>query len=128
MILKLKLPYEPIDDVVFWYFDKYGVYYVKPRYSLAVQLRDSATVGSLVGVSKVWHLIWTLQVPPKVKIFLWLVLHDVLSTKVNLASCSLCGFSGKTFMQALFYCAFAQRVWRDTIFADLVFCDVSNNC
>lgn len=121
---------------MFWHFDKYGVYYVKSRYSLAVQLRDSAAAGSLVGVSKVWHLIWTLQVPPKVKIFLWLVLHDVLPTKVNLAnrkvlsaaSCSLCGFSGKTFMQALFYCAFAQRVWRDTIFADLVFCDVSNNC
>lgn len=84
LILTLKLPSEPKDDAVFWHFDKCGMYTVKSGYHLAIQLRDSAIAGSSVGVSKGWNLIWTLQVPLKVKIFLWRVLYNVLPTKVNL--------------------------------------------
>lgn len=126
LILTLKLPSEHKDDAVFWHFDKCSMYIVKSGYHLAMQLRDSATAGLSVGVSKGWNLIWTLQVPAKVKIFLCRILDNVLPTKVNLvirkvlsdASCSLCGSLCETLMHALFHCAFAQKVWRETIFAD----------
>ncbi|KAL8527961.1 hypothetical protein ACS0TY_005683 [Phlomoides rotata] len=65
-----------------WRFTKTGCFTVTSGYKDALSLDDSPTDGS--EDRKLWDLVWKLQVIPKIKFFIWKVLHNILSTSLNL--------------------------------------------
>lgn len=69
--------------------------------------------------SKVWKLLWFLQIPPKVKHFFWRACRDLLPGRGNLhkkipeisAICPCCGEETETVVHALLKCTVAISAW-----------------
>ena len=66
-----------------WEPERHGCYSVESAY----RLLDEARIGEAVGLeadgsgSSVWGKIWKLQIPPKVKVFWWRVIHEFLPSR-----------------------------------------------
>ena len=68
---------------------------------------------------KWWKMIWAMNVPPKVKSFLWRACSNILPTRENLRRrkvqvderCELCRQQPKTRAYLLWECPFARNVW-----------------
>ncbi|KAL5574849.1 hypothetical protein UlMin_016548 [Ulmus minor] len=66
--------------------------------------------------------LWGLGIPPKVKVFWWRVIHNILPTSFNLRAkhvpanpcCGLCGYSVDTTVHTLFLCPFIKPIWNNT--------------
>lgn len=70
------------------------------------------------SVNEGWMMVWMLNVPERVRTFMWLLKHDRLLTNLSKsrkgmgsAMCNLCGSSCKTTMHALRDCASARKMW-----------------
>nr|XP_017256449.1 PREDICTED: uncharacterized protein LOC108226007 [Daucus carota subsp. sativus] len=69
---------------------------------------------------RIWSLIWSLKVPPKIRIFLWKIQWGVLPTKSLLHSrmpdlnpmCVKCGNRVETLNHLLWECEVAKWVWK----------------
>lgn len=70
-ILKIILPKSPRPDGQLWAFDKHGNYSVKSGYQVALRLKFPDCPSSSKRNSSEWHAIWKLDIPEKVKIFMW---------------------------------------------------------
>ncbi|KAM7507375.1 hypothetical protein LguiA_017828 [Lonicera macranthoides] len=78
-ILSVTLPIQRVDDKWIWWLDKYGKYSVKSGYT---ELLKNHTPSSAHQLN--WSSVWNLEIPPKIKNFLWCVLTNSLPTKVAL--------------------------------------------
>ena len=75
-----------VDDNILWHYEMSGVFSVKSGYRL---LRGSSLVPSCSGLCSSiswWKWFWKLNVPSKIKIFLWKACNNWFPTRVNLAS------------------------------------------
>ena len=101
--------------------EKDGVYSLKSGYK---GLRDEARREEALGSNSMtktgfWSSIWKLQVPGKVKHFLWEACLNSLPTKQSLMKrmvpsdpvCHLCRTCTKDTMHALWGCVAAKQVW-----------------
>ena len=87
-ILKLRVNPD-MEDRHACHFDKKGLFSVKSAYKLAVQRRENemgrnaARSESLpVGNSGFrWDKIWGMEVPNKVKMFIWRLVHNSLAVR-----------------------------------------------
>ena len=112
-------PQDPHDKII-WDGAKFREYTVKSGYSLLKQqIRVEVGEPSNPNSSKaLWRAIWTTNIPNKIKVFNWRVLHNILSTKVNLFerkitstySCELCEEEPETSIHVLWTCSEAQSV------------------
>ena len=67
----------------------------------------------------IWIAVWTAQVIPKVRIFMWRLIQNIIPSAGNLrgkgiqadANCCVCGHSGETSYHAMFGCTLSQAVW-----------------
>lgn len=65
-----------------------------------------------------WNAVWKANVPPKIKVFVWKVNHNILPIKVNLAakgvrlelSCDVCNGASETVEHILVDCSLARAV------------------
>jgi hypothetical protein len=103
-VLKIRLTDRGDEDCIAWHYEKSGLFTVRSAYKLALK-RDQANrwqVGSSSradGSRKVYNEIWTVHVPPKVRIFVWKFALDGLATQCNRkcrtltddATCRICG-------------------------------------
>ncbi|KAL5541596.1 hypothetical protein UlMin_009306 [Ulmus minor] len=72
-----------------------------------------------------WKALWNASIPPKVKVFWWRAIHDILPTSWNLrshyipadASCALCGYGMETTSHSLFLCPLMKPFWKSTLWA-----------
>lgn len=72
-----------------------------------------------IDTSSTWQKLWKINVPIKVKTFLWRVLTNCLPTRVNLRSkmlqidviCPFCGTEAETTEHSLIHCLFARTCW-----------------
>ena len=113
-------PQDPHDKII-WDGAKFREYTVKSGYSLLKQqIRVEVGEPSNPNSSKaLWRAIWTANIPNKIKVFNWRVLHNILSTKVNLFerkisskySCELCEEEPEIDIHVLWICSEAQSVW-----------------
>jgi hypothetical protein len=70
-------------------------------------------------VNPLWDMVWKLQVPGKVKIFLWKALHVIVHRMTILAArhikvhpqCALCRVGPKDMKHLLFSCIWDRQVW-----------------
>lgn len=67
-----------------------------------------------------WKHIWKLQIPPKIRLFLWSLSHDALPTKTNLFHrhiildiiCPLCSTdAAETTVHTFLYCQWTAAIW-----------------
>lgn len=111
------------EDKRFWIYDKKGKYTVKTGYwSIFNKVHQDDTQSDptcSAPKSTIWSNIWNLKIPPKVKMFLWRVLHDIIPTEVNLyrhhvpnnPRCALCGYYWSNTSHALFFCQEIKKLW-----------------
>jgi hypothetical protein len=103
------------DDLKFWPYSKYGHYSVASAYDL---LTDVANVTA----DATWKKIWSLQIPERIRSFIWLLKHGRLLTnfrksKMSLGSpfCSFCGDVIETELHVLRDCPSCMNVWLNIV-------------
>lgn len=77
LILSLPFSSRRCDDVWLWLDDVKGFYSVKSGYKLSMRNHVSTSDPSDVK----WDLIWKLNIPTKVRNFIWRVLSKCLPTR-----------------------------------------------
>jgi hypothetical protein len=100
-VLKIKLT-EREEDCIAWHYEKSDILSVRSAYKLALE-QDQAEMrqvgSSSDGSRNLYNKIWSVQVPPKVHIFVWKLPQDGLATQCNKkqhtltedATCHICG-------------------------------------
>lgn len=110
------------EDMWAWEREKHGIYSVKSAYRLQEDVQNQGVIdydnpgSSMEGP---WKLIWKLEVPPKVKVFWWRVMHDYLPAKKELhrrhleptAHCETCGSEEESLRHVLTECTIARIFW-----------------
>jgi len=127
LILRLPLCRSWPMDKITWHFSPAGIFTVKSAYHLirASRRRDQPS-ASMVSGSTFWKKLWSLSVPPRIKLFGWKVGVGALATKANIAnrirdfpaSCELCGCTEDSAAHALFVCPVAVAVWSESGMAE----------
>ena len=94
---------------------------MKTAYQVALRLSQSCSRehSSASQDQHLWKKLWSLNVPPKVRTFMWKACCNVLPTKSNLAQrkvqidpkCSFCGQQDEKTQHILWECPFARNVW-----------------
>ncbi|CAL1361259.1 unnamed protein product [Linum trigynum] len=111
-----------MEDRLVWHMTGDGVFSVKSAYHLAVSLDQQAggwrpTVSWMDRAS--WKRVWNLGIPPKLKVFLWQVLHRFLPTTEALIGrrvavhprCPVCWDAPETMEHLFFDCRVARAMW-----------------
>ena len=112
LILQVPLSTRQDEDRWFWLVDTKGQFTVRSCYNVL----NSAPNGSN---SNVWKFLWGLEVPGKVKHFIWRALVNVLPTADNLLSrkvdvspiCPICSAANESVYHCLVDCVFANSCW-----------------
>ncbi|KAL5738018.1 hypothetical protein ACOSP7_030779 [Xanthoceras sorbifolium] len=127
-ILEIPLSLADCNDSLIWHFDKNGEYSVKSGYRVAAQEKLSLKGSSSCLDSKWWLALWNLNIPPKIKIFIWRVCLNAIPSLCNLCSrkivvdpcCSRCGDAPESSAHALFWCSSVRPIWESTVFWDIL--------
>ncbi|CAN1830202.1 hypothetical protein LINPERHAP1_LOCUS32784, partial [Linum perenne] len=80
-ILRIPTIHRDEDDKIIWHYGQLGEYYVKTAYKLYMA---SAVGREGLRSQGNWNAIWKLQLPPKVKHFLWRLARGVLPLRRNM--------------------------------------------
>ena len=120
-ILAIPLTRVEEEDRVIWKANKVHDFSVKSAYQVALKLTHQQIGESSHNQSneKVWKHIWTLNVPPKVRNFLWRACSNILPTRENLHRrkvavdplCEFCKKQPETVCHVLWECPFARNTW-----------------
>ena len=105
-ILRIMVGTSNMRDTLTWKENKSREFTVKTAYQVALRLSQSCS-GEHSSASQdrhLWKKLWSLNVPPKVRTFMWRACCNVLPTKSNLArrkvqidpKCSFCGQEDET--------------------------------
>lgn len=73
----------PQKDHMYWALKNHGCYSIKSRYQMLCK-GDEASIPIPDATRQFWKGIWRLQVPRKIKHFMWKACRNALPTKVNL--------------------------------------------
>ena len=120
-----------MSDFIAWDPTKNGIFSVRSAY----QVEWNAQFGHLLQTraessypDEKWNLIWTLQCPAKIRIFIWRVLHSAVPCRAVLASkhmkvkthCPECNMGPDSIKHFLFECPRSKEVWRQLGLIDVV--------
>jgi hypothetical protein len=105
-------------DKLIWTGTKSGIFTVKSAYRLLIQQSCGDSSSSSNGIRSerdLWSAIWTAQVQPKIRLFIWRTCLDILPTKTKLfdkglihsVSCLWCEEEPETLSHVLWQCEFA---------------------
>ena len=110
-IKAINIPLTPTEDTFVWGPTPNGKFSIKSATHL--QLNNVGTQRSLI-LSKVWKL----KLPPKIKLFAWLLLQRKLSTRNRLAKyqsvediCPFCNFDSETPHHLFRACLYSSKIW-----------------
>ncbi|CAN1812050.1 Putative ribonuclease H protein At1g65750 [Linum perenne] len=117
-ILSIPTTHADGEDEILWHYGKFGEYSVKSAYKLYME--TMAFRGALRSEGE-WNAIWRLQLPPKVKHFLWRLARGVLPLRRNLwhrrihvpGECGLCGQGTEDVFHEFKQCDEAKDCWRE---------------
>ncbi|KAL6546504.1 hypothetical protein OROMI_022225 [Orobanche minor] len=109
-------------DVLSWAFSKNGLYSVKSGYELALNTKENheASSSSREKEKELWRWIWSIDLPEKIRIFLWKCAKRILPVKANIATrgvmvercCERCEREDETVEHALRDCPWSNFFWR----------------
>lgn len=118
MNIPLSLNFPP--DRLIWHFSSNGELTVKSAYHFILQRkRGEVPQSSTCTLRCGWKFIWSLAIPPRMRMFAWRVCAGALPSAARLAhripnfamKCSVCGAMEETDMHTLFECPLASEVW-----------------
>lgn len=110
-------------DVQVWPFTKNGQYSVKSGYKI---VHEEKFFGVKKGASssqgldrRIWKIAWSFDVVPKVGMFMWKCISDILPVMSNLRKkkavqiplCPICVMYEETMEHCFFHCDWVQAVW-----------------
>ncbi|KAL8479509.1 hypothetical protein ACS0TY_026418 [Phlomoides rotata] len=104
-------------------YTKNGVYTVRSGYTDGMMAE--VDVGDVNIDAYRWSTVWELDTIPKIRMFVWRLLHGILPTALNLTCrfidvdpiCARCGVELETAEHALRDCRWVCEVWESTEFA-----------
>ncbi|KAI7985423.1 Gamma-tubulin complex component 2 [Camellia lanceoleosa] len=111
------------EDVLVWHHNSVGSYTIKSGYQCALRLTTDPPANlpssSTPWCDKDWNFMWSLNLPPKLKHFVWRLCNNILATKQNLhhRRCSIsdmyrvCSQSSKSIEHVFLGCAWTKAVW-----------------
>ncbi|KAH6786600.1 hypothetical protein C2S52_006152 [Perilla frutescens var. hirtella] len=113
------------DDCPMWNFSRDGNYTVKSGYWVMKSIKDSlkSKPSSSLHNSDCWMWFWKLNIPPKIKMFVWRCMSGILPTKFNLVKrgvisdpiCPRCGLEIETPEHALRDCKWVSFLWETSV-------------
>ncbi|KAH7573740.1 hypothetical protein JRO89_XS03G0200800 [Xanthoceras sorbifolium] len=112
-ILSLPTSVRSCPDKLMWHHTKDGKYSVKSGYWLASSLaQDGTSSSSSLAGSSWWKFLWGLNIPAKVRMFVWRACRNLLPTRSLLAArrvpvgagCPLCGADVDSVLHSLWLC------------------------
>lgn len=83
-ILSIPLLKSPQPDQLIWHYDKHGNNTVKSGYQIALKLKCTETSSSLDNSKTHWEVIWSKEIPEKIKVYIWRAARNLLRTTYNL--------------------------------------------
>ncbi|XP_048427879.1 uncharacterized protein LOC125471485 [Pyrus x bretschneideri] len=110
-------------DQLVWDYSKNGTYSIKSGYrwiqSRSIVLRDTRQSDACVVPKALWKVIWKLEVPPKLRHFLWLTMHNCLPTCAVLfrrrsslsPACPICRCHDKSIEHLFLQCSWVEPIW-----------------
>ena len=126
VIRAIPLSSRRMDDTWAWHYEKSGILSVSSVYRLLVQTkkrREDWIHGRSAGSNsardgKLWQKMWKVQVPSKLRVFLWRLSHQSLPTgdvrhhrqMAESSACSICG-EADNWQHSLISCTVARCVW-----------------
>lgn len=109
-----------------WHYEKHGSFSVKSAYKMlvAIKQRSEALLDGSVGTSssnaeeRAWKLLWKIEAPGKIRMFLWRLSKHSLPTNdvrthrhmVDSDHCGLCGVQD-SWRHSLLECTSSRSVW-----------------
>ncbi|XP_042939333.1 uncharacterized protein LOC122274353 [Carya illinoinensis] len=112
-----------VEDKLIWGPSEKGLYSVKSGYQVEIDKKKAITreTSERSRHDGRWKSIWELNVPGKVKTFMWKAGNDLLATKWNLFKrkilddplCPTCQTDTETVMHLLWQCPTANVVWTE---------------
>lgn len=119
IIQKIPLPTQQSEDEVMWHFDKKREYSIKIGYQLALKINCPEAPSSSNYSSKNWNALLSLDLPEKIKIFMWRAALNILPTAENLwkrkiikeSICQRCRRGVETISHALLECKASKKIW-----------------
>ena len=123
-ILKISLPAEQAEDEVLWHYDKRGNYSVNSGYQLVLRMKFSYSTSCPEASNQYWSALWSLELPEKLKIFMWRASNNLLPLAENLwkmkvvekPTCKQCKISVETISHALLECKAVRKIWLQSPF------------
>jgi hypothetical protein len=116
-VLKIRLSGRVPEDYIAWHYEKSGIFSVRSAYHLAVQLdrADQNQAGCSTrpdGSRPVFKEIWAAAAPLKVRMFVWRLSQEALTTQTNRkkqtlerdAVCQICGMEEESGYHAVVRC------------------------
>ena len=97
---------------------------MKSGYLVGLDVRRIVSSSGQSGVGGWWRKLWNLQIPNKVKIFIWRVWHNIIPVLTNLSKrgintagcCTRCKQEPETLIHALVECPAASLIWQQSAF------------
>lgn len=112
-ICNIVLPQEESKDRLVWGFSNFGHFTIKSATWIQTDDQQADTRRDLI------KRMWKLNIPPKVKMFAWMFIHERLQTKGRLSKfikdiykgCTLCNNGEESQSHLFFECNYAKLVW-----------------
>jgi ribonuclease HI len=120
-ILGIPLSFRNPADSLIWGATKQRIYTVRSGYHLLLHERNQDEPGTsdTTRMSQLWKTIWSVQIPSKIRHFLWRACHSSLPTRSNLhhrhvlddPRCSSCTDQIESTIHALWQCKSIAPIW-----------------
>lgn len=114
-------------DRLVWGFSKSGLFTVRSCYHLLISSKhgeEEEALDRCEGADSLWKWIWALQVPPKIRKFLWRACHEIIPTRTALVRrhvgsnpfCEFCKLKMETGAHLFFHCSYVTSIWMEEPF------------
>ena len=125
MIKRIPLSRSVAEDTLYWPYSASGHYTCRSGYRFLKEESELLTSPQAPPIcdKKVWKAIWKLQVPPKIRNFIWRACRNALPTKQALMRrkivadliCERCKLDVEDAEHALWSCPELDVVWADQV-------------
>ena len=118
MILEIPLSKKFVPNKLIWGDLVIGTFLVKSTYFKAREYLGK-DINSFNDRAPLWKAIWKAKVIPKVNMFAWRLVHNIIPSVGNLRRRGLqvednyciCGEVGETDVHVMLKCGFCQKIW-----------------
>ncbi|CAN1144884.1 Putative ribonuclease H protein At1g65750 [Linum perenne] len=122
-IMLIPLGPEGYSDQLVWHFESSGNFSVRSCYRHLRAMTVPHNQPADVSTTKLWKWLWQLDLPPKIKYFLWRVCRNAVPTKSGLlrrrcgnsSICLTCNTNEETLEHLLFHCPVSLSFWQQVL-------------